>query len=63
MEQIIFEDEKLKQKIVGEFKITAITVQNEPRDKMVHSLRGILQCDGVSRRQLSRVTGILTNII
>jgi len=56
-------DEELKQKIIEEFKIQPMLIQNEPRDKMVDILKDILQYEGVSTRQLSRVTGIPTNII
>ena len=56
-------DEELKDKIFKEFKIKSNMIQNEDRDKMESILRKILEYEGTSTRQVSRVTGVSTNII
>ena len=56
-------DEELIAKIEEIFKIKAIMIQNEPREKRNHILESILKNEGVSTRQLSRVSGISTGII
>jgi len=57
-------DVELIIKIEEMFKIKAIMIQNEPRDKMEQLLKRILEeIEGVSTRQLSRVTGVSMNII
>ena len=56
-------DEELRDIIYQKFQIKPMMIQNEPRDKMESILKIILEIDGVSTRQLSRVTGVPTNII
>ena len=56
-------DEKLKAIIEEQYKISAIMIQKEERENMRRILKEILKIEGVSTRQLSRVTGISTNII
>jgi len=56
-------DMQLCEKIEHDHNIKAIMIQNEPKEKMIKILKQILKYDGVSTRQLSRVTGISTNII
>jgi hypothetical protein len=62
-DKIRLTDMQLCEKIEHDHKIKAIMIQNEPKDKMIKMLRQILKYDGVSTRQLSRVTGIPTHII
>ncbi|OQB24679.1 MAG: Transposase IS200 like protein [Firmicutes bacterium ADurb.Bin182] len=62
-ERIRLTDMQLSEKIELDYNIKAIMIQNEPKDKMMKILRQILKYDGVSTRQLSRVTGIPTHII
>jgi REP element-mobilizing transposase RayT len=56
-------DEELIQIIQQEFGIIAIMIQNETKEKRDWLLKEILKFEGVTTRQLSRVTGISTNII
>ncbi len=56
-------DEELDMIIERDFKIKAAMIKNEPRDKMTTLLKEILKIDGVSTRQLSRLTGISTGVI
>ena len=56
-------DEELIKEIEKKFSIKAQKIADEQKDVMKHMLREILKIDGVSTRQLSRVTGISTNII
>jgi hypothetical protein len=62
-EKIRLTDMRLCKKVGHDYKIKASMIQNEPKDKMIKMLKKILKHDGVSTRQLSRVTGIPTNII
>jgi REP element-mobilizing transposase RayT len=56
-------DMQLCDNIEHDYKIKAVMIQNEPKDKMIKMLKQILKYNGVSTRQLSRVTGIPTHII
>jgi len=56
-------DDELIKEIEKRFSINAQNIAGEQRDVMKHLLREILKIDGVSTRQLSRVTGVSTNII
>jgi len=56
-------DEEVTTIIEDKFKIKAIMIQNEPKKARNELLRDALGIDGVSTRQLSRVTGISANII
>ena len=56
-------DKELAERIEKTLNIKANMIQNEPREKMEELLRKMLKTDGLSTRQLSRVTGVSTNII
>ncbi len=56
-------DKALVSLISEKFGIEAAMMKNEPRDKMKIVLREILEIEGVSTRQLARVTGISTGVI
>jgi len=56
-------DSELIAIIKENYDISAMMIQNEPRENMERILRDILKIDGVSTRQLSRVTGVSVNII
>jgi len=56
-------DDELKRIVEKDFNIKPMMIQNEPRDKMQELLRKILKIEGVSTRQLARITGISANII
>ncbi len=56
-------DDELREIIKKQFEIEAWVIQNEPKEEMKVILRRVLEIDGVSTRQLSRVTGISVNII
>jgi len=56
-------DEEVAVKIEEKFKIKAPLIQNEPKEVMKDILRSILELEGISTRQISRVTGISTNVI
>ncbi|OQB21182.1 MAG: Transposase IS200 like protein [Firmicutes bacterium ADurb.Bin182] len=62
-DKIRLTDTQLCEKIEHEHNIKAIMIQNEPKGKMIKILKQILKYDGVSTRQLSRVTGIPVNFI
>ena len=59
----ILTDSELIMEIEDMIGIKAIMIQNEPRDKAENICRSILKIEGVSTRQLSRVTGVSKNII
>jgi len=56
-------DEDLMAVIEETIKITATMIQSEPKESRNHILESIMRMEGVSTRQLSRVSGISTNII
>jgi len=56
-------DEELSRRIEETLNIKAMMIQNEPKEKREELLRNILQFEGSTTRQLSRLTGISTNII
>ena len=56
-------DEELIVMIEKRFRMKAKMVQNEPRTTMEYLLKEILEIEGVSTRQLSRVTGVSNNVI
>jgi hypothetical protein len=56
-------DDELKIIVENDFNIKPMMIQNEPRDKKQELLRKILKIEGVSTRQLARITGISANII
>ena len=56
-------DEKLTEEIKKICRLDAHLILNEPREVMREVLREILKLEGVSTRQLSRVTGISKNVI
>ena len=56
-------DDELAEQIESKFNVKATAVQEEPRANMEKILREMLKTDGVSTRQLSRVTGVSANII
>jgi len=56
-------DSKLLAMIEEMAGIKAANIQNEPRERRNQILRDILKIEGVSTRQLSRVTGISANTI
>ncbi|NLO47164.1 MAG: hypothetical protein GX111_02395 [Clostridiales bacterium] len=57
-DKIKLTDAKLTEKIVKKYRMKPMMIQNEPRDEINRILKEILQQDGVSTRQLSRVTGV-----
>ena len=56
-------DEELAAVIEETFKMKATMIQSEPKESRDHILESILRMEGVSTRQLSRVSGVSTNII
>ena len=56
-------DNELNKIIRKKFKIEAIMIQVEPREKMIKILEKALNIKGISTRQLARVTGVSANII
>ncbi len=56
-------DEQLKILIEEQHNIKAMMIQNESRETMERILKQLLKVDGVSTRQISRVTGISANIL
>ncbi len=56
-------DDELKETIEDKFKIKSTMVKNESYERMKAILKEILNFDGVSTRQLARVTGISLNTI
>ena len=59
----VFTDIEVADIIEKRFNIKALMVQNEKREKIEHICKEILKVEGISTRQLARVTGISTNII
>ena len=62
-ERIRLTDNELTEKIAKIFKIRPMMIQKEPKEKRDAMLTEILKKEGISARQLSRVTGISANII
>lgn len=56
-------DDELREIIKKQFKMEAWMIQNESKEKMKTILKKVLDIEGTSTRQLSRVTGISVNII
>jgi REP element-mobilizing transposase RayT len=56
-------DEELTMKIEEMFGVKTSLISNMPKEEAKTFLRGILEINGVSTRQLSRVTGISSNYI
>ena len=56
-------DEELAAEIEETFKIKAAMIRNEPKESRNRILESILRMEGVSTRQLSRVSGVSTGII
>ena len=56
-------DEELIKIIEAKYSIKTMLIQSQPREKMERILKDVLKTETVSTRQLSRVTGISTNII
>ncbi|AKL96519.1 transposase [Clostridium aceticum] len=56
-------DDELRQMIKSQFKVEAWTLQNEPKEKKQIILKKALEIEGISTRQLARVTGISANTI
>ena len=56
-------DNELTEAIENKFKINPAMVKNESSDNLKAIIKEILNIDGVSTRQLARVTGISPNII
>ena len=56
-------DQELNEKIFNELHIKAVMIQSESKYKMSGLLEKILEFEGISSRQVSRVTGISSNII
>ena len=56
-------DNKLNEIIRKKFKIEAMMIQIEPREKMIKILEKALNIKDISIRQLARVTGVSANII
>jgi putative transposase len=55
--------DEIKLMIEKMFKMKAVMIQNEPKERMKEMLKEILKIDGISTRQLARVTGISKNTI
>jgi len=56
-------DEELASMLEELFKIKAIKIQNEPKENRDIILTAAMRIQGVSMRQLSRVTGVSINMI
>jgi putative transposase len=56
-------DSELSEIISDKFKIQPMLIQNEARDKKAQLLKEILNLEGISTRQLARITGISVNTI
>jgi len=56
-------DSELYKKICQELKVDPLKIASETRNKRNELLRRILAFEGVSTRQISRVTGVSANII
>ena len=56
-------DKELAAEIEETFGMTAAMIRNEPKESRNRILESILKMEGVSTRQLSRVSGVSTGII
>jgi Transposase and inactivated derivatives len=56
-------DSELSKKIEDELMIKAIMIQNKPKKEKIDLIKKILKYEGVSSRQISRVTGLSPNVI
>ncbi|MEL7567512.1 MAG: transposase [Dehalobacterium sp.] len=56
-------DDQLKKMIERKYSIKSVMIQNEPKETKKKILKEILKIEGVSTRQLARVTGISPNVI
>lgn len=56
-------DEKLNEIISNKYQVKASMIKNEPREKMRSILKEIMENEGVSTRQLARITGVSLGII
>jgi putative transposase len=56
-------DDILKEILFRTFNIEAVMIQNEPRERIDLILREMLKIEGVSARQLARITGLSPNIV
>jgi len=56
-------DEKLMEMIREKFRIKAKLINDQPREKMEKILHEMLSVDGITTRQLARVTGVSLGII
>ena len=61
--KIRISDNELNKIIRKKFKIEAMMIQVEPREKMIKILEKALNIKGISTRQLAKVAGISANII
>ena len=61
--RIKIKDDNLKEILTRTFNIEAVMVQNEPRDRIGLILKKMLKIEGVSARQLARITGLSPNIV
>ncbi len=62
-EKVRLTDAELIVKIYDELGIKSVMIQAEPKEKQLKLIKEILNFEGVSSRQISRVTGISANII
>lgn len=56
-------DAELTKIIIESYSVKPIMVQNEPKERAGKLLREIMNLEGVSARQLSRITGISANVL
>jgi len=56
-------DDKAKKMIEEIFKIKPAMIRNESQEKQEEILREILKIEGISTRQLARITGVSANLI
>ena len=56
-------DEELAAEIEETFRMKAAMIRNEPKESRDHILESIQRIEGVSTRQLSRVSGVSTGIV
>ncbi|WP_132995508.1 transposase [Sporanaerobacter acetigenes] len=56
-------DTELIEMIKKQFEVEAVKIQNKPKEEKEKILKKLLETEGVSTRQLSRVTGISVNSI
>ncbi len=56
-------DDKAKGMIEEILKIKPAMIRNEPQDKKEERLKEILKIEGISTRQLARITGVLANFV